>query len=123
MSVSQSDLLPALARIGITQEAARDHAIPDAVLEDIAAVAALLPNHSLIPETEVDDDGTAVLRWFSSDMRQSFSLTFLGLGSVGGYLSTDRRDPAWRLSVDDGKRLSARLADVAVQCIVCGRTD
>lgn len=109
MNVCRAEILPALAIVGIAEESAAAFSISEPVLDDIAEVASLLPQGCALPEIEVDEDGTAVLRWFSRDMRSLFSLTFLGLGSVTGYLSSDRVDPAWRLPIAETRKLSDRL--------------
>lgn len=118
-TICREEILPALLTLGITPEDIVEFSIPEPVLDDIAELAPLLPPAFRKPDIEIDqDDGTAVLRWFSSDMRQSFSLTFLGLGSVGGYLSTEHGDPAWKLSLQDSGRLQARLSLREVAAIV-----
>jgi hypothetical protein len=104
-NICREEILPVLLTLGITAEDATEYRIPEPVLDDIADVVPLLP-------------GAAVLRWFSPDIRQSFSLTFLGLGSVAGYLSSDQGDPAWKLSLTDRERLRAKLGAPAVIALV-----
>lgn len=118
MSDFRPEILPALATVGITPEAASDFAMSEPVLEDIAAVVKFLPEQAAMPDVEVDEDGTAVLRWFSGDMRNSFSLTFLGLGNVAGYLSSERMDPAWKLAISDEVNVLARLSNERVSALV-----
>jgi hypothetical protein len=118
-NICREEILPVLLTLGITAEDATEYRIPEPVLDDIADVVPLLPGAFLQPEIEIDpDDGAAVLRWFSPDIRQSFSLTFLGLGSVAGYLSSDQGDPAWKLSLTDRERLRAKLGAPAVIALV-----
>lgn len=108
----RNEILPLLAEFGITSAEAESFAIPEPVLDDIAELVPLLPSGFRPPEVEVDeDDGIVVARWFSEDMRESFSLTFLGLGSVGGYHSRNAADPAWKLPLNDRRCLSDRLSD------------
>ena len=118
MNVCRAEILPALAIVGIAEQAAAAFSIPEPVLDDIAEVARLLPQGCAMPEIEVDEDGTAVLRWFSSDMRRLFSLTFPGLGSVTGYLSGERVDPAWRFPIAEAHRISDRLTHPDVVSLV-----
>jgi hypothetical protein len=116
------EIVPILARVGITPESTDAYSISLPVLEDIADVAALLPDEIEIPETEVDeDDGTVVLRWLSGDMRSSFSLTFMGLGSVAGYLSSDRHDPAWRIPLSERSRIVRVLGQEGVSALIARR--
>lgn len=110
--VCRDEILPLLAEFGITSADAESFAIPEPVLDDIAELVPLLPSGFRPPEVEVDeDDGMVVARWFSEDMRESFSLTFLGLGTVGGYHSRNAADPAWRLPLNDRSCLSAWLSE------------
>lgn len=117
--VCRAEILPLLAEFGITSAAAESFAIPEPVLDDIAEIVPLLPGGFRLPEVEVDeDDGMVVARWFSEDMRESFSLTFPGLGTVTGYHSRSFSDPAWKLPLDDRSRLSARLSDPRLVALV-----
>jgi hypothetical protein len=118
-SVCREEILPFLALFGITPAAAEIYGIPEPVLDDIADLVPFLPSGFRHPEVEVDeDDGMVVARWFSADMRESFSLTFPGLGTVTGYHSRASADPAWKLALDDRTRLSGRLSDPGVAALV-----
>jgi hypothetical protein len=117
--VCRAEILPLLAKFGITAAEAESFATPEPVLDDIAELVPLLPSGFRLPEIEVDeDDGMVVARWFSEDMRESFSLTFPGLGRVSGYHSRGSGDPAWKLPLDDRSCLSARLSDPRLAALV-----
>jgi hypothetical protein len=117
--VCREEILPLLAQFGITPEAAEAYGIPEPVLDDIADLVPLLPSSFRLPEVEVDeDDGMVVARWCSEDMRESFSLTFPGLGTVTGYHSRASADPAWKLPLDDRIRLSAKLSGLGIAALV-----
>ncbi len=117
--VCRAEILPLLAQFGITSAVAESFAIPEPALDDIADLVPLLPSGFRLPEIEVDeDDGMVVARWFSEDMRVSFSLTFPGLGTVTGYHSHSFPDPAWKLPLDERNRLSAKLNDPRLAALV-----
>lgn len=117
--VCRDEILPLLAEFGLTSTDAESFAIPEPVLDDIAELVPLLPSGFRPPEVEVDeDDGMVVARWFSEDMRESFSLTFPGLGTVSGYHSHNASDPAWKLPLNDRSRLSVRLSDPRLAALV-----
>lgn len=91
----------------------------DRVIHDILHVASCLPSGISLPEAEVDpDDGSVVLRWFSSDMSQSFSLTFLGRGEVTGFLSSPPATPAWKNKVLDAVNLTSKFNDEGVLALL-----
>lgn len=114
--VCREEILPLLAQFGITPEAAEAYGIPEPVLDDLVP---LLPSSFRLPEVEVDeDDGMVVARWCSEDMRESFSLTFPGLGTVTGYHSRASADAAWKLPLDDRIRLSTKLSGLGIAALV-----
>jgi hypothetical protein len=52
------------------------------------------------PDIEVDpDDGSVILRWVNGS--ESFSLTFLGQGNVGGCYLPSAHPAAWKVPVGD----------------------
>lgn len=87
----------------------------NAVLRDMLTVTALLPVDTAEPETEVDpDDGSVVLRWLNADATSSFSLTFLGKGEVGGFLSSPVGLPAWKIRISDASQITGKLTNEGV---------
>jgi hypothetical protein len=99
-----------------------DAAAAEAIRKDVSAVLACLLFTPKMPEIEYDDDSPClVLRWMPDDASASFSLTFVGKGQVGGYLSAPRGAglPAWRLPTRQRHDLLSRLNDRRVQALTC----
>jgi hypothetical protein len=90
-----------------------------AVLRDVLTVTTLLPTETVEPETEVDpDDGSVILRWLNDDCTESFSLSFLGRGEVGGFLSTSPQTPAWRLRVSETSHVMSKIMSEGVVALI-----
>lgn len=90
------------------------------VLLDIQQVAASFPSTTRAPEAEVDpDDGTVILRWLNEGATRSFSLTFMGKGSVTGFYSAENSaEPAWKFNVSDAIRLAIKFSADDVQSLL-----
>jgi hypothetical protein len=120
MPAIHEDALQIVGAFGITAEAAKEFSIPEPVLDDMADLVPLLPPGFTIPEIEVDeDDGIVVARWFSADMRESFSITFPGLGTITAYHSRAFPDPAWKMALVDKARLMAKLSEASLTSLIC----
>ena len=88
---------------------------PDSVLRDVLTVTTLLPAEVIEPETEVDpDDGSVILRWMNEDSTSSFSLTFLGRGEVGGFLSSHPTVPAWKIRISETAHITSKIMSEGV---------
>jgi hypothetical protein len=75
--------------------------LPEAI-NDVEAVARMLPPDTTTPNVEVDDgDGYISLRWRRSDDNGSFALVFNGKHQVIGTLSPTHDYIPWKLSVSD----------------------
>lgn len=121
MCGARNDITESLKQIGLSAADAEAFSIPDAVLRDLAAVVPLLPEGRVHPEIEVDeDDGSIVLRWFSQCMKHSLSLTFIGKGSVTGYISTSPLEAAWKVPVGDADFLRLQLTRNIAVMTLCG---
>ena len=121
MCGARNDIAESLQQIGLSAADVEAFSIPDAVLRDLAEVMPLLPEGRVHPEIEVDeDDGSTVLRWFSPCMKHSLSFTFIGKGTVTGYVSTSPLESAWKVPVGDADFIRLQLSrDIAIM-ILCG---
>jgi hypothetical protein len=92
----------------------------ESVLRDMQTAAIALPHNMRRPEIEVDpDDGAVVLRWVLAATNRTFSLTFLGNGSVTGFLSSDDDpQPAWASRVNDAGRLVTRVSEDRIYQVI-----
>lgn len=83
-----------------------DGRIDEALIGQVMSVLGWITAPFSPPEIERDeDDGSLVLRW-TRDSDISFSLTFVGKGSVGGYLIHPKsRVGAWRSVIEDDRHL------------------
>jgi hypothetical protein len=60
-----------------------------------------------MPEIE-NDDGTAIIRWAKG--RNTFTLTFMGQGSVTGFVSDGEEVPAWKVETANAAELLEKLS-------------
>jgi len=83
------------------------------VIKDFQAASIAFPPLVSLPEIEVDpDDGSVVLRWITAEGKETFSLTFVGNGSVTGYFSSDTSaEPAWSAMVTEARKLATKFTE------------
>jgi hypothetical protein len=91
----------------------------ESVRSDILNVVSNIVAPFDTPEAEIDqDDGTIILRW-SRERHGSFSLTFVGKGSVSGYLlNPEKPGKAWKLDVHDSFWLKTRFVGQTVSNVI-----
>lgn len=78
----------------------------EGVIGDVTAALVNFTQAFAMPEIE-NDDGTAILRW--SMGRDIFTLTFMGQGSVTGFVSDGEDVPAWKVETANVAELLEKM--------------